>query len=142
MVPIYHANFLAQSTRPTRQGSRIRFGATDDGAAAAIQTELQNWTTGQPTSLYRNVGGVGTAGPYPVGTRETCNALVQDASFGVFRVRFRNINTTVTSAALIALLTGAGYVGEVTLVPLGSPPIIPPTGNNVVSATAPVITIR
>lgn len=139
-VPIYHCNFLSQSYRATRGGSHVRFGATDDSAAAVIAAELANWTTGQQTSLYKNVGGVGTAGPYPVGTRLTCNALVQDASFGVYRVRFRNVLASVTPAALIAMLTGVAYSGEVTLAALSAAPIIPPTGNSVVSAIAPLTT--
>lgn len=139
-VKIYHANFLSQSYRSSRGGSHIRFGATDDAAAAVVAAELQNWTVGQYASLYGNIGGSGTVGPYPVGTRITCNALVQDATFGVYRVRFRNVGSTITPAAVIAMLTGAAYAGEVTLAALGSAPIIPPTGNPVVSAIAPLIT--
>lgn len=133
MATTYHANFKTQEFRPSRPANAVAFQAGSDGAAASIAAELGNWTTGQLSALTKNVGGAGTAGPYPVGTRITCTAHVADSTGAVSRVRFRNVNPTVTEADIVALLTGVAGTGGTTITALGAPPNIPGTTNPIVS---------
>lgn len=123
---VYHANFASADPRPTRPSNAITFGAADDTVAAAVATELANWTTGQRTSLTSRVGGLGyDLGAYVVGTRFTLNALVRADSGQVWRTRVRNAIDTVVPADIVAWLTGAAGAVDPDIVALSAPPAIP-----------------
>lgn len=142
MPSIYHANFKTREYRPSRPSNSVTFMATDDGAAANIAVELANWTVGQLTALTKNVGGSGTAGPYPEGSRITCTAHVADATGAVSRVRFRNVNPIATEADIVNLLMGTGGTGGISINPLGAPPSIPGTGNPIAAVLSVAFSIK
>lgn len=131
---VYHANFRCTDPRPGRKSKSFTFGAADDGAAAAVVAELGNWTTGQCTSLTKNVAS-SWATPYPTGTRITANWVVSDSLGNVWRGSVRNFNFAITGNpynALSAVLLGTGYVDPAyTITALGAPPLLPNSGNPV-----------
>jgi hypothetical protein len=123
-MPVYHANFHTQSYRSSRPSNNIIFGAADDAAAAAVATELGNWTTGRLTSLTKGVSEFDYPGGYPSGTRITASAVAGDNTFGVGRIRWRNVYTATTEEMIAALLTGAAFAGA-------------PGGGDIVALSAP-----
>lgn len=137
---LYNANYHAESYRSSRPANAIRFGAADDGAAAAIAAELGAWTTGRLTSLQKKLL-FNNALPYPLGTRLTLNALGATALNAVYRVRARNLKTTVTEADVVAFLTGVtGATGiGATLAPLSAPPSIPNGAHFATVATTTIV---
>lgn len=139
MATKYHANFHSESYRSSRPANAIAFYAADDGAAAAVAAELGHWTTGRLTSLTKNIGGDGTGGPYPVGTRRTMFAQASTADGRVHKVRFRNVLAGVTEDDIVALLTGVAGTGGIGagFSILGAPPMIPGT-TNAITAVASV----
>jgi hypothetical protein len=134
----YHANFHSESYRSSRPANAVAFYAANDGAAAAVAAELGNWTTGRLTSLTKNIGGDGTAGPYPTGTRRTCFAQASTADGRVHKIRFRNVNAGVSEDDIVALLTGVAGTGGIGagFVILGAPPKIPGTTNDITGVAA------
>jgi len=125
MAGLYHANFASADPRPTRGPATVAFGAADDTVAAAVASELGNWTTGQLTSLSKRVGGNGyDVADYPGGTRITLNSLVAAADGKVWRVRVRNAKDSVTDESRSNWLLGLADV-DTGIAALASPPAIP-----------------
>lgn len=126
MANIYHANFHSESYRSSRPANAIKFGAADDGTAAAVVAELANWTTGRLTSLYKTLG-FNNALAYPVGTRRTMAALMLTATGAAYKVRLRNLAVGITEADVSNLLLGTTLIGGSTVpfTALSGPPSIP-----------------
>lgn len=140
MANIYHANFHTESYRSSRPANAIRFGAASDVVAAAVAAELANWTVGRMTSLYAKTF-FDRALPYPLGSRGTLNALIQDALGGTQRVRIRNAVIALDLPSVVALFTGVAHAGAPhgDIVALGAPPRVVGGGDVTLVIQGPVI---
>lgn len=138
MSTVYHVNFHSESYRSSRPSNNVRFGASDDSAAAAVAAELANWTAGRQTSLYGTTFFNNVLG-YPLGTRLSAAAIASDATFGVWKVRARNVKLAATELDIATWILGATGLSGLSagFTALGAAPSIP--GGNILTAVSGVV---
>lgn len=133
MANRYHANYAAQTTKPSGIRNIITFYATDDTDAGNIAGVLDDYTLAKRVSLSKAIH-FDNSGDYPEGTPDTATSIIADADEGVWKFRCRNAKSGLVEAALVALLKGDAYsAGGITVAALSAPPGLPNTGKAVAS---------